>query len=192
MNLTSRAQRIVGSLLRRTPFFVYVSWVLFGFRTLLGNQDSKPVRFRYIATAALPANHLMRTQDFMADVSIPKRDQIWLPKPSDFEGKYLEKAIPQGGVVDSSNLRSTPSLTPTSDRITYLFSLDHQPLLSDLLNAGSAVRVCRPDKCDQADIRVLAVLCSASKKDACSVALDLAPAQAALFSDADKVRLAPR
>jgi hypothetical protein len=187
MNI-SLAQKIIGSLLRWLPFLLYASWVFVGYRILLENQVPRPIQFRYIATGFLPTNHLLRAEDFLADGSLPARDRIWLPRSSELEGKYVARTIRRGQDVDLSNLRSNPVIVPSSTHVAYVFSLQHQASLAGVLNAGATIRICTAS-CDETNIRVLALLCSASKKDDCSAILDLPPAKAALFVDPAKVQL---
>lgn len=187
MNISS-AQKIIGLLLRWLPFLLFASWVFVGYRILLENQVRRPVQFRYVACGYLPTNHLLRAEDFQVDASLPPRDRVWLPRPSELEGKYVARTIQRGQDVELSNLRPSPVLVPSSNHLAYVFSLQRQPSLAGVLNADATIRICTA-KCDETDVRILALLCSASKKDDCSVALDLPPAQAALFSDPAKVQL---
>jgi hypothetical protein len=190
MNLSSSTQRIVGGLLRRIPLIFYISWVFVGYR-LLNENRQLPLRFRYLATGDFAANHLLRPEDFRVDHSLADRDRIWLADRGDLVGKYIGTAIGRGQEIQLSNLRPNPVTIPSPGHLAYLFSLQHQASMAQVANAGSKVIICGA-KCDDTDVEVLALLCSATKKDDCSLVLDLAPAQAVLVADPAKVQLALR
>jgi hypothetical protein len=186
----SLAQTVIGFLLRWIPVLIYASWIFVGYRILEEKQLPLTVRFSYLATRDLPANHFLHAEDFTVNSSLPVRDRIWLPKVVELEGKYVVHNIKNKGEVEVSNLRSAPIVVPTSGHIAYVFSLQHQaPLV--LLNAGGIVWICGT-KCDTTDVRVLSMLCSPTKKDDCSVVLDLPPDKLELFADPAKVQLAVR
>jgi hypothetical protein len=188
MSINSLTQKFVGKLLRWLPFVLYASWVLIGYRILLENQVRRPVQFRYVATGDLSINHLVSTEDIVADASLPWRDRIWLPKPAEFEGKYTAHRIARGQSVELADLRPSPMIKPSRGDVAYAFSLEHQPSLGDILNAGASVGICAAT-CGGESVNVLAVLCPAAKRNNCSVVLDLSLTQVARFSDPKNVQL---
>jgi hypothetical protein len=188
MIMNSLTQKFIGALLRWLPFLLYASWVLIGYRILLENQVARPVQFRYVATGEFSINHLVSAEDIVADASLPWRDRIWLPKPVEFEGKYIAHRIGGGQSIELADLRPSPMIRPSPGNVAYAFSLEHQPSLGDILNAGASVGICS-SSCGGEGANVLAVLCPAVKRNNCSVVLDLSPTQVARFSDPGKVQL---
>jgi hypothetical protein len=138
----------------------------------------------YVASDNFPRNHRLGPGDLALDTLLVAR-----PDTALVVGKYLACALAKKGAVRRQDLRGAPELRPAQGRHPYLMSLDAEPALKTMLNAGSRVDVWDDESAVVESALVTALLCRGSKDSTCVVAIDVsADERAALAKSAAKAR----
>jgi hypothetical protein len=127
---------------------------------------------QFQATRHLPRNHRVRPVDIERPADLAGSLYWYLPRNDQIEGMYMKKSVEMGRPIRVDDVQAWPDLVPPKCCSTISISLQNQPLLVELLNAGSQVNLC-PQAADCiASTRVLAVLCG-KQQPACYAILEV-------------------
>jgi hypothetical protein len=132
---------VLGNRIRAAIIVVYLAWVAVGFY-VLHYKAVKQDYLQYVAAIDLPAGHRVRGTDFTThpkDCATVEADR---PSPSELKGKYLLNAYTKGKVLEKSDLSATPVIELGANEMKYVFPLQKQLDLVDILNTGSVVDIC--------------------------------------------------
>jgi hypothetical protein len=124
------------------------------------------------ATEDFPRNHRLSAGDLATDSTLGVAADSAL-----FVRRYLPCAVPRKGAVRRADLLPAPELRPPAERSSYLVSLDAEPGLARLLNAGSRIDIWEASKPLTEDAVVTAVLCRGPGDTRCAAAISVSSAE---------------
>jgi hypothetical protein len=147
---------VLGNRIRAVVFVVYLAWIAMGFY-VLHYKAMKRGYLQYAAAIDLPVGHRVRATDFTTqatDCPIVEADRL---SPSELKGKYLLSPYTKGKMLDKSDLSATPLIELGGNDMKYVFPLQKQLDLVEILNTGSRVDICS-QVCVVEDARVLSIV----------------------------------
>jgi len=173
MKLSPKTMAFLGWGIRVGVVLLYVIWVLIGF-CMLRHASVDVHRLQYVALRGLPAGHRLLDQDFRFDPPIPMGERNRLRAGADPAGKYLTKEHSASDKFTQSEISLHSPIHAAKDMVEYLFPLEKQTDLVNVLDPDSHVDVCG-GACVLQNVRVLSVLCSSAASPECFATLELSP-----------------
>jgi hypothetical protein len=141
MPASRKTLMVLGNTIRVGTIVVYLAWVGVGFY-ILHHKAMKRVHSQYVATSDLPVGHLLRAIDFTVDSNACSTVEADGPSPSQLTGKYLLHSYKRGKPFQKSDLSVAPVTELGEKKMRYVFPLQKQLDLVEILNTGSHVDVC--------------------------------------------------
>lgn len=173
MKLPLKGIAVLGWGIRVGVLLLYAGWVITGF-CMLRHAAVDVSRLKYLSVRDLPAGHRLLDQDFRFDPPIPLGERNLLPAGADPAGKYLAKKCEAGEKIGQSDLSTRSPIHAANNMVEYLFPLEKQPDLVNVLEPDSYVYICG-GVCILRNVRVLSVVCSRAAAAECYVTLELSP-----------------
>ncbi|MBI4591575.1 MAG: hypothetical protein HY725_22345 [Candidatus Rokubacteria bacterium] len=142
-----------------------------------------PAGGAWVATRTLPMNSRLECADLK-----------WMgtqaaPDPTDLVGRFLGCAAAVGQPVLAKDVRLAPEFPPVKGRVPYVVSLQGQPALAQVLNAGSVIDVWHDARPLLREVRVLAVICGDKSTAECVLVLDVSAPDAEKLARSEAKKL---
>jgi uncharacterized protein YceK len=112
----------------------------------------------YRAARYLTANHQLVELDLIPPLDLPDNLTMNLPPREALVGKYMVEAVTAGNIIQLDNLQPLPLILSETGHVTISFPVNNQPVIEELLDAGTAVDIMRSNEIITSNATVLALL----------------------------------
>jgi hypothetical protein len=131
----------LGNTIRAGTIVVYLAWVAVGF-FVFHYKAMKRVHSQYVATRDLPVGHRLRAIDFTIHPTACSTADLDGPSSLQLTGKYLLHPYTTGKPFLQSDISLAPVTELGEKKMRYMFPLQKQLDLVEILDTGSHVDVC--------------------------------------------------
>jgi hypothetical protein len=142
----------LGRAIRATSVVLYLVWVALGCLTFYYKKHHT----RYTLIRDLPGGYRVHEKDISVALPLCPTNGESTLRLQDIIGKYLVDQYVAGKPLSPSDLSATPVVRLADKKMKYLFPLQKQTDLSEVLNTDSHVDICWK-VCVLEDVRVLSV-----------------------------------
>jgi hypothetical protein len=156
MPASRKSRLVLGKSIRIGTIVIYLVWIAAGFY-IFHHKSKKLVYSQYVISSNLPAGHRLRAADFTIHPLVCSIEDTGLSSPSQVTDKYLVHAYTAGKPLQMSDLSATPVIERGDKKMRYMFPLQKQINLVQVLNTDSHVDVCWK-ACVFENVRVLSVV----------------------------------